>query len=168
MNGGVAVARSAPRDTTKLGGLRAPIIGVAPAGWSLNRLIQRARIEHHGVGSRVDRENARSHDPLDVVLLVPTCGLDVPQIEIFLGAQLRIEQRRTAKRKPTARRREGVDLSQAFETLAPLESLIRARLGDLYRRTPPQYLQEVHFCEALKRLGELAGADSAAVSGVAP
>jgi hypothetical protein len=47
--------------------------------------------------------------------------------------------------------------NQALETLAPLESLIRERPGDLYRRTRPQYLQEVHFCEALKRLGELAG-----------
>jgi hypothetical protein len=58
--------------------------------------------------------------------------------------------------------------NQAFETLAPLESLICARDGDLYRRTRPQYLQEVHFCEALKRLGELAGADQAAVTGVPP
>jgi hypothetical protein len=49
--------------------------------------------------------------------------------------------------------------NQALQVLAPLESLIRSRAGDLYRRTRPQYLQEVHFSDALRALGELADAD---------
>lgn len=43
--------------------------------------------------------------------------------------------------------------------LAPLETLIRARAGDLYQRTRPQYLQEVHFSAARRALGELAGTE---------
>src|ERR1700746_3371628 len=35
--------------------------------------------------------------------------------------------------------------NEALNALAPLESLIVERRGDLYRRTCPQYLQEVHF-----------------------
>jgi hypothetical protein len=49
--------------------------------------------------------------------------------------------------------------NQALEARAPLESLIQPPEDYLYRRTRPQYLQEVHFCDALRRLGELAAAD---------
>ena len=48
--------------------------------------------------------------------------------------------------------------NQALTMLAPLESLVCARDGDPYRRTRPQYLQEVRFCDALTRLSKLAGA----------
>jgi hypothetical protein len=47
----------------------------------------------------------------------------------------------------------------ALQALAPLESLIRARENHCYRRTRPQYLQEVHFADALRTLGQWAGAD---------
>jgi hypothetical protein len=48
--------------------------------------------------------------------------------------------------------------NQALDALAPLETFIRARDGDRYQRTRPQYEQEVHFHRALQ-LAELAGAD---------
>jgi hypothetical protein len=47
--------------------------------------------------------------------------------------------------------------NEALEALAPLESLIRPREDHVYRRTGPQYLQEVHFSCALRMLGALAG-----------
>jgi hypothetical protein len=46
--------------------------------------------------------------------------------------------------------------NQALETLAPLRTLICPREGDLYRRTRPQYLQELRFREALEALADLA------------
>jgi hypothetical protein len=49
--------------------------------------------------------------------------------------------------------------NQALDTLAPLETFIRVCDDDAYRRTCPQYQQEVHFRRALERLAELAGAD---------
>ena len=52
--------------------------------------------------------------------------------------------------------------NQALLMLAPLESLVCARDGDAYRRTRPQYRQEVRFCDALTHLGQLAGAFQAA------
>ena len=48
--------------------------------------------------------------------------------------------------------------NQAIEDLAPLPSAIRAPKAAPYRRTRPAYEQDVHFAEALRRLGELAGA----------
>jgi hypothetical protein len=48
--------------------------------------------------------------------------------------------------------------SQALEDLAPLPSAVRAPRAVHYRRTRPAYEQDVHFAEALRRLGELAGA----------
>jgi hypothetical protein len=47
--------------------------------------------------------------------------------------------------------------TEALEALAPLESLIRPREDHLYRRTRPQYPQEVHFSDALSVLGALVG-----------
>ena len=47
--------------------------------------------------------------------------------------------------------------NEALEALAPLETLIGGGEGASYRRTRPQYLQEARFCDALKRLRELAG-----------
>ena len=49
--------------------------------------------------------------------------------------------------------------NEALQALAPLESLIRARENHCYRRTRPQYLQEVHFSDALRTLGQWAGSD---------
>jgi hypothetical protein len=49
--------------------------------------------------------------------------------------------------------------NEALQALAPLESLIRARENHCYRRTRPQFLQEVHFADALRTLGQWAGAD---------
>jgi hypothetical protein len=49
--------------------------------------------------------------------------------------------------------------NDALQALAPLESLIRARENHCYRRARPQYLQEVHFSDALRTLGQWAGAD---------
>ena len=48
--------------------------------------------------------------------------------------------------------------NQALEDLAPLPSAVRAPNAVHYRRTRPAYEQDVHFAEALRRLGELAGA----------
>jgi hypothetical protein len=48
--------------------------------------------------------------------------------------------------------------NQALEELAPLPSAVRAPKAVHYRRTRPAYEQDVHFAEALRRLGELAGA----------
>ena len=48
--------------------------------------------------------------------------------------------------------------NQALEDLAPLPSAARAPKAVHYRRTRPAYEQDVHFAEALRRLGELAGA----------
>jgi hypothetical protein len=48
--------------------------------------------------------------------------------------------------------------NQALEDLAPLPSAVRAPEAVHYRRTRPAYEQDVHFAEALRRLGELAGA----------
>jgi hypothetical protein len=48
--------------------------------------------------------------------------------------------------------------NQALEGLAPLPSATRAPRGARYSRTRPAYEQDVHFAEALGRLGELAGA----------
>jgi hypothetical protein len=48
--------------------------------------------------------------------------------------------------------------NQALEDLAPLPSAVRAPKAVHYRRTRPAYEQDVHFAEALRRLGELAGA----------
>ena len=47
--------------------------------------------------------------------------------------------------------------NQALEDIAPLPSLIRMPRTGHYRRTRPAYEQDVHFAEALRRLGELAG-----------
>ena len=47
--------------------------------------------------------------------------------------------------------------NQAIEDLAPLPSA-SDRQAAQYRRTRPAYEQDVHFAEALRRLGELAGA----------
>jgi hypothetical protein len=58
--------------------------------------------------------------------------------------------------------------NQALETLAPLESLIHACDGDRYRRTHPQYQQEVHFRRALELLAELAGTDQNPALDVTP
>jgi hypothetical protein len=49
--------------------------------------------------------------------------------------------------------------NQALDTLAPVETFIRVCQGDPYRRTCPQYEQEVHFDRALVRLAELTSAD---------
>jgi hypothetical protein len=48
--------------------------------------------------------------------------------------------------------------NQALEDLAPLPSDVRAPKAVRYRRTRPAHEQDVHFAEALRRLGELAGA----------
>jgi hypothetical protein len=48
--------------------------------------------------------------------------------------------------------------NQALEDLAPLPSAVRAPEAVHYRRTRPAYEQDVHFADALRRLGELAGA----------
>jgi hypothetical protein len=48
--------------------------------------------------------------------------------------------------------------NQALERLAPLPGATRARRGARYSRTRPAYEQDVDFAEALRRLGELAGA----------
>lgn len=48
--------------------------------------------------------------------------------------------------------------NQALEDLAPLPSAPRAPRRARYSRTRPAYEQDVHFAEALRRLGELAGA----------
>ena len=47
--------------------------------------------------------------------------------------------------------------NQALDDLAPLPSPIRAPRRPRYSRTRPAYEQDVHFAEALRRLGELAG-----------
>jgi hypothetical protein len=47
--------------------------------------------------------------------------------------------------------------NQALDDVAPLPSPIRAPSARRYRRTRPAYEQDVHFVEALRRLGELAG-----------
>ena len=49
--------------------------------------------------------------------------------------------------------------NQALDDLAPLASAITPRKAARYRPTRPAYEQDVHFAEALIRLGELAGAD---------
>ena len=49
--------------------------------------------------------------------------------------------------------------NQALADLAPLASAITPRKAARYRRTRPAYEQDVHFADALNRLGELAGAD---------
>jgi hypothetical protein len=46
--------------------------------------------------------------------------------------------------------------NQALEDIAPLPSPNRVRRAVHYRRTRPAYEQDVHFAEALRRLGELA------------
>jgi hypothetical protein len=48
--------------------------------------------------------------------------------------------------------------NQALEDLAPLPSLIRECGSARYRRTHPQYQQEVHFSEALTRLSDVVDA----------
>jgi hypothetical protein len=48
--------------------------------------------------------------------------------------------------------------NQALEDLAPLPSAVRPAKPAHYGRTRPAYEQDVHFAEALRRLGELAGA----------
>lgn len=48
--------------------------------------------------------------------------------------------------------------NQALEDAAPLPSAIRPSRRLRYSRTRPAYDQDVHFAEALRRLGELAGA----------
>lgn len=48
--------------------------------------------------------------------------------------------------------------NQALEDAAPLPSAIRPSRPLRYSRTRPAYEQDVHFAEALGRLGELAGA----------
>src|SRR5436190_22919736 len=58
--------------------------------------------------------------------------------------------------------------NQALDTLARLETFIRVCEGDPYRRTCPQYEQEVHFHRALLRLAELAGADQDPALDVTP
>ena len=47
--------------------------------------------------------------------------------------------------------------NQALEDAAPLPSAIRSTRRLRYSRTRPAYEQDVHFAEALRRLGELAG-----------
>ena len=47
--------------------------------------------------------------------------------------------------------------NQALEDISPLPRPIRVPSAGRYRRTRPAYEQEVHFAEALRRLGELAG-----------
>jgi hypothetical protein len=46
--------------------------------------------------------------------------------------------------------------NQALEDIAPLPSPNRLPSAVHYRRTRPAYEQDVHFAEALRRLGELA------------
>ena len=48
--------------------------------------------------------------------------------------------------------------NQALEDAAPFPSAIRPSRRHRYSRTRPSYEQDVHFAEALRRLGELAGA----------
>jgi hypothetical protein len=48
--------------------------------------------------------------------------------------------------------------NQALEDAAPLPSAIRPSRPLRYTRTRPAYKQDVHFADALERLGELAGA----------
>jgi hypothetical protein len=48
--------------------------------------------------------------------------------------------------------------NQALEDAAPLPSAIRPSRPLRYNRTRPAYEQDVHFADALGRLGELAGA----------
>ncbi|MFL5863719.1 MAG: hypothetical protein ACJ780_23595 [Solirubrobacteraceae bacterium] len=48
--------------------------------------------------------------------------------------------------------------NQALEGLAPLPSAPRPPRHACYSRTRPAYDQDVHFADALRRLGELAGA----------
>ena len=48
--------------------------------------------------------------------------------------------------------------NQALEDLAPLPSAVRAPKAVHYRRTRPAYERDVQFAQALRRLGELAGA----------
>jgi hypothetical protein len=48
--------------------------------------------------------------------------------------------------------------NQALEDAAPLPSAIRPSRHLRYSRTRPAYEQDVHFAEALRRLGGLAGA----------
>lgn len=88
-----------------------------------------------------------------------------PRTRQFVASRLEGAQSHTVHRGPSLSLACAA-ANQAFEALAPLETLIVVRPRDLYRRTHPQYLQEIHFCDALKRLGEVAGADGAAVSGV--
>jgi hypothetical protein len=45
--------------------------------------------------------------------------------------------------------------NQALEDLAPLETLVSEPEAGAYRRTRPQYQQEVRFSEALSRLAAL-------------
>lgn len=49
--------------------------------------------------------------------------------------------------------------NERLTALAPLESLIRQRPEHPYRRTCPQYLQELHFHDALSTLAEFARKD---------
>ena len=48
--------------------------------------------------------------------------------------------------------------NQALEDLAPLPSAPQPPRRTRYSRTRPAHEQDVHFAEALRRLGELAGA----------
>jgi hypothetical protein len=48
--------------------------------------------------------------------------------------------------------------NQALEGLAPLPTAPRPTRRARYSRTRPAYEQDVHFADALRRLGELAGA----------
>jgi hypothetical protein len=48
--------------------------------------------------------------------------------------------------------------NQALEDLAPLATAVRPPTAARYRRTRPAHEQDVHFADALGRLGELAGA----------
>jgi hypothetical protein len=48
--------------------------------------------------------------------------------------------------------------NQALEGLAPLPRVTGSTTGTGYRRTRTAYDQDVHFTEAITRLGELAGA----------
>ncbi len=49
---------------------------------------------------RIDGDDARLADTLDVVLLIPIRRLDIPPGEVLLRAQVCLRQRRTAERDP--------------------------------------------------------------------
>ena len=78
---------------------------------------------------------------------VATCGEDAHHYRVYSGPSLTLACSAA---------------NRALDTLAPLETFIRVCEGDPYRRTCPQYEQEVHFHRALVRLAELAGADQGA------